>query len=897
MNNIFKWSIILYIITFYFCLNLEAQTPSLFFKDGNAVVTHFSGENLLPNPNGYVLKIIETKNATFQKKGENWSAPAFDKPSWRASTLGEIFGICIDSSKNIYVTSTSIYGKAPLGIGGPGAVYKIDAITGEPSVFVKLPNRIDDNWKHYPNLGNICFDIKLNRFYVSNFEDGKIYCLNFNGSINSIFDPFKLDDNQPGFAPLGERIWGLGVNNGRLYYGRYISDRVRFDSLNQIWSVQINSQGFVLNSNFLELILPSDGYAFDGNLNKIFFNSPPSDIEFSFDGKYMLVAGRTMSNDMIDNQSSKDPVTQINPFAHFSNLREFNSLSGLSNSWNSINSKIIPIGYKSELERSNCSGGCDYSFFPIDNGNFNVRDSFVWSTGDALHFTPLPDLIYGLQGTPRNDYENAFVNSVLIDVDNDLVSYDKAMIGDVDIFKPNPNNDCIYLSKYSINFNTQYCFGNDSQKLEIYNCGSDTLKINLYIKSGLFFSLGPDTNFTININETKYINVNFNPNAINIYNDTLVMVTNSKTNPIINIPLNGKLFEKKLNLISSKSIYNFGICDIGKFIIDSVKLYNKNDYPIKLIYQKTNQNFIFSEGIDTINIKKFDSQFVKIKFIPTSCYQDSSKIFIYNVNCPDTLTITAFGEGNSLNSVFTIGTNSKIIHGDYYNNLLIPIILTSDNITNDEVKKIETTVKFKSNLLYPEQLISKDTQRIKVVELNRFIDGDYMNIRFELNIKYLNFQLDSTGKLIVNNDTLAFLELTPFQSDDSTSEIIFESVNSFPCQVLKQTRNGFLKVIIRDCNLKDRQIELFEIPEIESIQPNPTNDKVLLKLSYNKLENSYLRLYNVNGKLVKKITFNKNSNSNIVEYELCLQDESNGIYTLIFASNSGSSVKNIIVNK
>jgi hypothetical protein len=149
----------------------------------------------------------------------------------------------------------------------------------------------------------------------------------------------------------------------------------------------------------------------------------------------MLVAGRTMSNDMIDNQSSKDPVTQINPFAHFSNLREFNSLSGLSNSWNSINSKIIPIGYKSELERSNCSGGCDYSFFPIDNGNFNVRDSFVWSTGDALHFTPLPDLIYGLQGTPRNDYENAFVNSVLIDVDNDLVSYDKAMIGDVDIFK------------------------------------------------------------------------------------------------------------------------------------------------------------------------------------------------------------------------------------------------------------------------------------------------------------------------------------------------------------------------------------------------------------------------------------------------------------------------------
>lgn len=51
-----------------FLFKFRSTNTIPFFKDGNAVVTHFSGENLLPNPNGYVLKIIETKNATFQKK-------------------------------------------------------------------------------------------------------------------------------------------------------------------------------------------------------------------------------------------------------------------------------------------------------------------------------------------------------------------------------------------------------------------------------------------------------------------------------------------------------------------------------------------------------------------------------------------------------------------------------------------------------------------------------------------------------------------------------------------------------------------------------------------------------------------------------------------------------------
>lgn len=108
-----------------FLFKFRSTNTIPFFKDGNAVVTHFSGENLLPNPNGYVLKIIETKNATFQKKGENWSAPAFDKPSWRASTLGEIFGICIDSSKIFMLHQLQFMGKLLLELVVQGQFIKL----------------------------------------------------------------------------------------------------------------------------------------------------------------------------------------------------------------------------------------------------------------------------------------------------------------------------------------------------------------------------------------------------------------------------------------------------------------------------------------------------------------------------------------------------------------------------------------------------------------------------------------------------------------------------------------------------------------------------------------------------------------------------------------------------
>jgi hypothetical protein len=105
----------------------------------------------------------------------HWGTTRYSHPSWTDVNLGTVFGVTVDNAGNIYVTATTSYYTHIAGPGGWGAVYKIAATTGAISTFATLPNT-------GPGLGNITYDAANSQFFVSNFEDGRIYRLSLTGA-------------------------------------------------------------------------------------------------------------------------------------------------------------------------------------------------------------------------------------------------------------------------------------------------------------------------------------------------------------------------------------------------------------------------------------------------------------------------------------------------------------------------------------------------------------------------------------------------------------------------------------------------------------------------------------------------------------------------------------------
>ncbi len=410
---------------------------------GKAVVTCFSGVDgisgnyRIPDPNGFVLGIIDIRDRSLAPVGSNWtqaSVGRYHHNTWTASNLGEIFGIALDYSGNIYVTGTTIYGSHPYGPLGGGGVYKINALTGTITNLVTIPNGNDP--AKGPGLGNLCFSEAFNMLYVSNFYDGLIYCVDANsGSIVTTFDPFipsnpnLIDDYS--FAPLGDRPWAVGINpnqSDRLYFSVWNehSSIPSNNIVNQIYSVSLDINGYPIGTEVLEL----DISHFSQNDR----SSPIADIAFSSTGR-LLIAQRTVKGDIIpDNQHY---------WAHDSYVIEYEAGSG-PNSWIPSIGNISP--YSSPIHNKflvgdpgpgkNSAGGVDYGYESFQNGIPQICDAMVWASGDALspsHGVGSEPWIYGLQGINASGGNN--VSSILIDYNNDVIHWDKTQIGDVEIFK------------------------------------------------------------------------------------------------------------------------------------------------------------------------------------------------------------------------------------------------------------------------------------------------------------------------------------------------------------------------------------------------------------------------------------------------------------------------------
>lgn len=395
-------------------------------QNGYAAVTCYSDGA----PSGIVAALIDVRLAHLQPFNTHWPAPKFMGPgnSWNRANLGEVFGTSFDAAGNVYVAATSVYNNAPAtGPGGAGAIYQLHAVTGNIANFVTTLNAACGSvvgTSTIPNtgngLGNIAFDAANNQFFATNFEDGKIYRINSGGVIQSVFDPFSPDGCTAGVAPLGERIWGIGVYNGRVYFARWSEDcgTPSSSAANEVWSVALNGSGDFTGAEQLEITVPP--------LPTTVHSNPVADIEFSAGGR-MLLAERTMRG------AGANPLY---PNAHASRVLEYQVVASV---WTSTGSLFeigvagVGSGCGSFPTGSNSAGGVDYAYrsYNPQTGEIMDCDSAVWASGDALMFSS--QLIYGFQrlsaagGNPSN--------SVLIDADGNLSQGDKTQIGDIDVFK------------------------------------------------------------------------------------------------------------------------------------------------------------------------------------------------------------------------------------------------------------------------------------------------------------------------------------------------------------------------------------------------------------------------------------------------------------------------------
>lgn len=380
----------------------------------------------------YVLNLVDVRTP-FPAANTNWDAPMFHNeiaPSatteiWNRDNLGQVFGVCYDRATppNIYVAATAIYENDVFGPAGPGGVYKIDGATGDISTFLStwaystLDCQVENGTTVCPSstmlpntgsgLGDICYDRFHDQFFVSDFENGRIYRIK-NGHVVQMLDPFTVDAGAPGIAPLGERVWAVQVFNPRqLYFSVWSEDLSQnggASSDNSIWVAGLNGDGSFTGGSLLVRTLPAEGGTS--------FAMPCSDIAFSPDNTRMLIAERGMEN-------------ETRTVAHRSSVLEFigGSLSNPTG-WTRTGANSFWIGAWSP--GVDAAGGADYGC-----------DLAVFATGDALKYI-LGEYIYGLQRVPPggNTQWSSTVTSQIHDMNRDTSQSNKNQIGDCEVWRP-----------------------------------------------------------------------------------------------------------------------------------------------------------------------------------------------------------------------------------------------------------------------------------------------------------------------------------------------------------------------------------------------------------------------------------------------------------------------------
>ena len=561
-----------------FSVFLTTYTLAQPLSDGMGIITHWTGAGGEWN----AFSIYDTQNNSAAPLGLNW-ATTFYTPtdptsadSWKGTNMGDVFGITIDTEKNVYFTATKSIsasgstGTNP-GVAGDGGVYKMDANTWMVTPFITTgngPNQIPNQGN---GLGNIAHDKWNDQLFITNFEDGKIYRFDMDGNLLSTFDPFSADATPLGtFSGHGEAIWGIAVHNEnglvKVFFSQWTEDNSLNDASNPnnaVWSIDLDNTGDFSGIETLCFSLPDNTGSFMGGI--VGASYPISDITISSEGNMYLcekVQGGWGSFGGWDNF--------FTPGAHSSRLFEFVNNSG---TW-TLSKQYFVGNYNAPNDADNTAGGVAIGNRQTTNG-FEC-EKIIWASGDALRFAgfndiPGQDYIYGLTGIPveGNSMDATAANyvqssSIYIDVDYTGTGSNggqKMSFGDVEIY-----SDAVSEPNFTITPSTTICSGESIQlsvsgganyqwspantldNANISNptasptenttytamgegsCGGrDTVTVTISIDD-FNFSLGPDVNFCEGMNDV-FIDAGAEP--------TSYLWNTNETTQIVNVTSQG----------------------------------------------------------------------------------------------------------------------------------------------------------------------------------------------------------------------------------------------------------------------------------------------------------------------------------------------------------------------
>jgi len=419
------------------CEDLMIDTLSYL---GYAAATCHSGSS----PNGYVCGVVDIRNHPTAPNHSNWVPSMYHGTApndWTANNIGEVFGLAVDPYGNIYTASCSHYyhpnwpvynptfGSAANNSTGMPSIYKLNPYT---STITNLNNTLPQNYdpaffNQYPSFGNLCYNFQNHRIYVSNLEDGIIYGLDADtGVVHTQYDYGSVDVTN-GFAPLGDRVYGVGYNHveQRIYFSLWNIDLSNPNPgvFNQIWSIGLLANGDFDNSSLtFEFDIP---YYDPGTED---WSAPVSDISFDASGQKMILSERQM----VDAAPSFG-FHVMRVAAHRARTLEYISSSPtipFSTTYLAEPSSKYAWDVATSMSTydHNSAGGNDYAY---EGSSLMECDSFVVKTEDAIVFQP-GNYIYGLRGTPSSGGTSS---NWLVDLDANLNTGDKYQIGDVEVFR------------------------------------------------------------------------------------------------------------------------------------------------------------------------------------------------------------------------------------------------------------------------------------------------------------------------------------------------------------------------------------------------------------------------------------------------------------------------------
>ncbi|MGH1542583.1 MAG: beta strand repeat-containing protein, partial [Arenicella sp.] len=257
------------------------------------------GTLLVPRPGDgdHTLKLFDVRSATLSAARPVQSPDTHLHHNWDVGSIGNVFGLTIDNDRNIYTTASTHFGSyygfeigneanilfGSIGAGAvpdtaaldnnpgtlndlnaAGAIYKIDATSGNVTLFATLPQTATV-YNHEaceggpsiarntgPSLGNIAYDKVRDQLYISNFQDGRIYLFDASATVPaggfdetdalSVFDPAGFEGLT---SPDQASPYGLAVSpdGTQLYYGTH-----EINKNPQLFSVNLDANGAFVGS-------------------------------------------------------------------------------------------------------------------------------------------------------------------------------------------------------------------------------------------------------------------------------------------------------------------------------------------------------------------------------------------------------------------------------------------------------------------------------------------------------------------------------------------------------------------------------------------------------------------------------------------------------------------------